>query len=97
LQEIFRRLGKDYTDITQQKVEANRINQFAKLKELGVNFPVMPREQQVKWAHTVPNIAGDWVKRQEAEGQPARQVLIAFMEGQRKRGDKPLRDWDKEL
>jgi TRAP-type C4-dicarboxylate transport system substrate-binding protein len=97
LQAMFLQLGKEYTKLTLERVEANRVGQFAKLKEIGVKFPVMPREEQVKWAKTVPNIAGEWVKRNEAEGLPARQVLSAFMEGQRKRGDTPLRDWDKEL
>jgi len=96
-QEIFVQLGKEYTELAVKKVEANRTSQFAKLKDMGVHMSVMAREEQIKWAKTVPNIAGDWVKRNEAEGQPAREVLIAFMEGQRKRGDTPLRDWDKEL
>ena len=45
----------------------------------------------------MPNVAADWVKRNEAKGLPARQVLKMYMDGMRARGETPLRDWDKEL
>ena len=45
----------------------------------------------------MPNLAGDWVKLNEAKGLPAKEVLKAYVEGARKRGVTPLRDWDKGL
>ena len=57
--------------------------------------PMAPGERE-KWASTMPNIASDWVKANAARG-PAAQIVKTYMEELRKRGAKPLRDWDKGL
>ena len=57
--------------------------------------PMAPGERE-KWARTMPNIAGDWTKANASRG-PAAQIVKTWMEELRKRGAKPLRDWDKEL
>lgn len=51
--------------------------------------------ERKKWLDSVPNIAQDWVKTTQARGLPAGEVLKAYMDGARKRGATPLRDWDK--
>ena len=43
------------------------------------------------------NSGKDWVGRVEYRGLPAKLVLKAYMDGLRNRGEKPLRDWDKDL
>jgi hypothetical protein len=48
----------------------------------------------VKWAKALPDVAGDWARR---NGEPGKQVLRIFMEEARKHGARPLRDWDKGL
>lgn len=57
--------------------------------------PMAPGERE-KWASTMPNIAADWVKANAARG-PSAQIVKTYMEELRKRGAKPLRDWDKGL
>jgi TRAP-type transport system periplasmic protein len=54
----------------------------------------LPQAEREKWAKALPDVAGDWAKR---NGDAGRQVLKIFMEEARKRGAKPLRDWDKGL
>jgi hypothetical protein len=56
----------------------------------------MSDAERQKWVQAVPNIAGEWANRIEEQGLPAKQVLTTYMEGIRKRGGTPLRDWDKE-
>lgn len=57
--------------------------------------PMAPGERE-KWASTMPNIAADWVKTNASRG-PSAQIVKTYMEELRKRGAKPLRDWDKGL
>jgi len=55
-----------------------------------------PREEQVKWAKMMPNIAKEWAQNMEKQGLPGNKVLAIFMDEARKAGIKPVRDWDKE-
>jgi len=57
--------------------------------------PMAPGERE-KWATTMPDIAAEWVKANESRG-PAAQIVKTYMEELRKRGAKPLRDWDRGL
>jgi len=57
--------------------------------------PMAPGERE-KWASTMPNIAADWTKINASRG-PAAQIVKTYMEELRKRGAKPLRDWDRGL
>jgi hypothetical protein len=60
----------------------------------GKNF-VLPREEQVKWANAMPNIAKEWAERADKDGLPGTKALSAYMDELRKAGAKPVRDWDK--
>lgn len=57
--------------------------------------PMAPGERE-KWATTMPDIASEWAKANASRG-PAAQIVKTYMEELRKRGAKPLRDWDKGL
>lgn len=95
MQQIFLQLGKEYGHIVTKLVTANRAKHFKILAGKGAKISTLPRAEQVKWANSLPDLAGDWVKRIEAKGLPAGQVLKVVMDGVRKRGGKPARDWDK--
>jgi TRAP-type C4-dicarboxylate transport system substrate-binding protein len=56
---------------------------------------VLPREEQVKWANAMPNIAKEWAERTDKSGLPGTKALTAFMTEIRAAGAKPVRDWDK--
>ena len=55
-----------------------------------------PREEQVKWAKMMPNLAKEWAEKLDKQGLPATKALQAYMNEMRAMGAKPARDWDKE-
>jgi len=55
----------------------------------------LTRDEQVKWANAMPNIAKEWADRLDKQGLPGSQALAAYMDEVRKAGGKPVRDWDK--
>jgi hypothetical protein len=63
-------------------------------KNPNVKIAELPQAERVKWAKALPDVAGDWARR---NGEPGKQVLRIFMEEARKHGARPLRDWDKGL
>jgi TRAP-type C4-dicarboxylate transport system substrate-binding protein len=56
----------------------------------------MPREERVRWANAMPNIAKEWARDAEKRGFPGTKVLNTFMDELRKAGVQPIRDWDKD-
>lgn len=64
------------------------------MKAAGVEVHVLPQEERQKWAQSLPDLAGDWVKRLEDQGMPGRELLLFYMDELRKRGATPARDWD---
>jgi TRAP-type C4-dicarboxylate transport system substrate-binding protein len=56
----------------------------------------MPREEIVKWAKAMPNIAKEWAERMDKQGLPGTRTLTMYMNEVRALGAKPARDWDKE-
>ena len=56
----------------------------------------LPREEQVKWANMMPNLAKEWAQNMEKQNLPGNKALAMFMDEARKAGIKPVRDWDKE-
>ncbi|MDO8905775.1 C4-dicarboxylate TRAP transporter substrate-binding protein [Hydrogenophaga sp.] len=74
-----------------QSIQTQGANQSVPVKVA----PMAPGERE-KWASTMPDIAADWARTNAARG-PAAQIVKTYMEELRKRGAKPLRDWDKAL
>lgn len=101
VQKVIREVGREYTAQNAALVERGVGFAYKTFAEAGAkqNPPVtvttMSQADREAWIRGLPNIAQDWVKTQEAKGLPARQVLSAFMDAARKRGAKPVRDWDK--
>lgn len=89
------KVGQGYTSEviseTLKRIESSR----KAMADAGAKIVKLPEAERVKWAHSLPDIAGEWAKEQESKGLPARAVLRAFMDEARKAGAKPLRDWDK--
>jgi hypothetical protein len=67
-----------------------------KMADEGAKFSQLPAEERRKWATTMPNIAKNWVERNEARGMPAKKVLAAYMQKLRDNKVQLVRDWDKE-
>ena len=96
LQKIFRDAGEKWG------AESDKANQAAAAAGLasvpGFKGQVLefPREEQIKWAKMMPNIAKEWAEKHDKMGLPATKALRAYMDEMRAMGAKPARDWDKE-
>ncbi|HSA88470.1 MAG TPA: C4-dicarboxylate TRAP transporter substrate-binding protein [Burkholderiales bacterium] len=95
MKDLFREIGRDYAKMCADLVAQREAGAWAALgKNPAVKVSELPQAEREKWAKALPDIAGDWTKR---NGDAGRQVLKIFMEEARKRGAKPLRDWDRGL
>ena len=94
---LFRGLGREYGYQQTRLVQENEKRAFATIQAQGAQiYQFSPSERQ-KWAAMLPDIAGNWAREWDAKGVPAKQVLKTYMDSIRKRGGKPMRDWDKGL
>lgn len=95
-QKIFRNVGVEYS----QRVSATMKNLAGvfekKMAAEGAKIFDFPPTERKKWATTMPNIALDWVKRNEERGVPAKKVLEAYMSKLRAAHVELMRDWDKQ-
>ena len=95
MQELFRELGRDYAKMCAELVAEREAGAWAALaKNPNVKISELSMEERAKWAKALPDVAGDWARR---NGDAGRQVLKIFMEEARRHGAKPLRDWDRGL
>lgn len=95
MKKLFAELGKDYAKRVADLVAEREAAAWAALAKMpNVKISELPQAERVKWANALPDVAGDWARR---NGEAGKQVLKIFMEEARKRGAKPLRDWDKGL
>jgi TRAP-type C4-dicarboxylate transport system substrate-binding protein len=95
MKDLFRGLGRDYAKMCADLVAQREASTWAALAKMpNVKISEFSAEERAKWAAALPDVAGDWARR---NGEPGRVVLKTFMEEARKRGAKPLREWDKGL
>lgn len=95
MKDLFRALGRDYAKMCSDLVAEREAGAWAALGKMpNVTISELPQAERAKWAKALPDVAGDWARR---NGEPGRQVLKIFMDEARKRGAKPLRDWDRGL
>lgn len=97
IQDIFAKLGKEYSKVQSGIIEKNRDKFLKLMADQGATVTEFPEAERRKWAKALPNLAKEWADPLQKKGVPAREVMKAFMEGVRAAGEKPLRDWDKEL
>lgn len=95
-QKIFREVGVEYSKRLAGLMK-NAAGLFEKkMGEEGAKIVTFPPAERKKWATTMPNIAKDWVKRNEERGLPAKKVLETYMAKLRAEKVELVRDWDKE-
>ena len=95
MKELFRGLGRDYAKMCADLVAEREAGAWAALAKMpNVTISELPAAERAKWAKALPDVAGDWARR---NGDAGRQVLKIFMEEARTHGAKPLRDWDRGL
>ena len=95
MKDLFRELGRDYAKMCADLVAQREAAAWAALGKMpNVTVSELPQAERVKWAKALPDVSGDWARRNGAAG---REVLKIFMDEARKHGAKPLRDWDRGL
>jgi TRAP-type C4-dicarboxylate transport system substrate-binding protein len=97
MKKLFKQLGTEYGQLVTKRVVANRKKHFAIIAKKGAKISAFSVAEQKRWTSKMPNIAGEWAKKVEAKGLPAKMIVKFYMDAVRKAGGKPIRDWDKEL
>lgn len=93
VQQTLTDLGREYSTMVADSVAARESKFLTMMQEQGATVSTLSAEERAKWAASLPDLAGDWVKLNTEAGLPAAEVLAAFLDGARSRGSEPLRDW----
>lgn len=96
-QTILGTLGREYTVRVNEQVQDRYDRFIVAMQDEGLLVTTLPAEEKAAWAAALPDIAGAWVRAAEAEGQPARALLLSYMDEIRSRVGPPIRAWDKQL
>jgi TRAP-type C4-dicarboxylate transport system substrate-binding protein len=75
--------GKQVTKMANSALET--------MKAAGLQITDLPAAEKTKWVNGLPNIVAPWL---QGTGEAGKQVLKAYFDELRARGEKPLRDWD---
>ncbi|GAB5378242.1 MAG: hypothetical protein AcusKO_47040 [Acuticoccus sp.] len=94
MQDIFREAGRAWEAALTEREKADAAKAIADFEAAGVEVHVLSDEERAKWAAALPDLAGEWVERLEAEGKPGKELLSFYMDALRERGVTPARDWD---
>jgi TRAP-type C4-dicarboxylate transport system substrate-binding protein len=96
VQKIIREAGAAWSDAADKSQQEIGDKAYAGVPSFpGADTYELPRDEQVKWANAMPNIAKEWAARLDKQGLPGTKSLAIYMEEMRKAGAKPVRDWDK--
>lgn len=93
VQSVLADLGKEYSTMVADEISGREAAFLEKMGADGATISKLAPEERVKWAEALPDLAGDWVARNEADGLPAGEVLRAFMSFAREAGATPVHDW----
>jgi TRAP-type C4-dicarboxylate transport system substrate-binding protein len=97
IQTVLTELGIEYSKGVANELGERYETGLETMRAAGAIVSQLPAEEKQRWIDGLPNIAGRWVEDTEARGIPAGEVLQIYMDAVRRRGGKPLRDWDREL
>lgn len=91
---ILRELADEYTNRSAIAVEQRYADALAAMVAEGAIVTSLPPNEKQKWIDGLPEYGRQWVERNEAKGLPAGRMLRLVMEGVRRAGLQPQRDWD---
>lgn len=69
---------------------------LAAMADQGATVTVAGDDLRRAWAAGMDNAARTWADALDAQGLPASEMLVTYMDAMRAAGAAPLRDWDKE-
>lgn len=85
--------GRDLTERHQSSI--NRMVELGSGQNTPVQVYKLTDAQRKEWIGSMPNLAQEWIKNNEARGLPAKRILATYMNAMRERGFEPERPWDK--
>lgn len=88
--------AEDYRDELAREVDRRAARSRIEFERLGGTIITFSEEQRRAWAHSMPNIAEEWVKAMEAQGLPGHAILHDYMEIMRASEQTIMRHWDSE-
>ncbi|MGB1882602.1 MAG: C4-dicarboxylate TRAP transporter substrate-binding protein [Gammaproteobacteria bacterium] len=94
---ILRELGPAYSNRAAVDAMGRYENSLQAMAAEGAIVSVLPAAEKQRWIEAMPNLAREWVARNEAKGLPARQVLEALISELRAEGVEPVFDWTQTL
>lgn len=93
VQKIVRQVGREFSAQHGEIIVKRSSGAIAKMKAAGAMVTELDPVEKQKWLNTLPNLGKDWVEKNADKG-PSAEILKAYMDGIRARGNKPLRAWD---
>jgi TRAP-type C4-dicarboxylate transport system substrate-binding protein len=94
LQAVLAALGVEYTEQVIATVRARHEIAAANMRKDGAIFSTLGAKEKQRWIAALPDLATQWVERNEARGLPAREMLVRLMDGLRAEGVTPMHAWD---
>lgn len=93
VQKVMREVGAEYSQRFAAAQSAAAAGLLKKMEEAGAKVSELSVAERTRWADTLPPIAKTWAADLQAKGLPGDQVLHGFMNGLKKAGAQPARDW----
>lgn len=93
VQKVMREVGAEYSQRFAAAQAQAAAGLLKKAEEAGARISELTPAERARWADTLPPIAKIFAADLQAKGLPGDQVLNGFMEGLKKAGAHPARDW----
>jgi TRAP-type C4-dicarboxylate transport system substrate-binding protein len=90
VQDAFREAGKATSAAHGKNITKLAATALDTMTKGGLKMTDLPEAAKMQWINNMPNLPQPWL---EANGEPAKTVLRAYLTELRARGIKPLRDW----
>jgi TRAP-type C4-dicarboxylate transport system substrate-binding protein len=96
VRDVFDDVSKVWEKAAKERGQADGRSSLKIAVENGSTVYELPREEVVKLANAIPNIAKEWAKQVDDKGLPGTIALTTYMDLWRARGVQHARAWDKE-
>ena len=93
VQKIFRDVAAEYEKRFAEAQASTAAALLQKMEGAGARISELSPAERKRWADTLPPIAKTWAADLQAKGMPGDHVLNGFMNGLKKAGAQPARDW----
>ena len=93
VQKIFRDVAAEYEKRFAEAQASTAAGLLQKMEGAGARISELSPAERKRWADTLPPIGKIWAADLQAKGMPGDQVLNGYMNGLKKAGAQPARDW----